>query len=609
MPNWAVIPMSEGIPAMQITDIKKGTRVSNDIRTDSFLELSGGVAQYLASDDAYGHALLHVMPADGHNYEALEKTTQFQSETLHNEVRCGKFEDALFFSEPFPLGEFMFEWLERRERVAIAEAIKRIIKLLHVLHKAHEKKIFHGHITPKTVLMQRTSDTFELRIMGLGVAQALPKEEQLNIDWFDYKFDLEGMTPKAVDIYGTAIVLMGLVSGERGIDNFEETGLLPSVFRNGILQQAMERALTLRIDTYVDVLTFTQDLEAALLEIDAKEGEVYVGDLVGYESAVKSLASISEEHHAISENSGVWSSLVSTLEQEERSSLLYSLTSLTSIKPVEKDDDDEEDITCISTIPQSVLGMRRIKSSHTSSDVVAFADEKTHVSKTEFPTADGDSPNEKTTPSSPISQTDENPQPRSSKDKLAEIQDLESQIETDDDEEDDAPTRVVQRPNYISIRIPSTEHDTESLQNIDDASSPERAAPAEISPIEAMKERVNKATVVEHIGDIKSDAHYDDDASEDAVDSESDASQTEKNHTAASSIQTSADDAARSKSQHGCRQPSASDKSLDEMTASARQLKAANDALRKNTVVLKKAVVGLLVVIILLLVAFALTKR
>ena len=72
---------------MQITEIKKGTRVSDDIRTDSFLELSGGVAQYLASDDTYGHALLHIMPAEGHDEEALKKTAQFQSETLHNEDR------------------------------------------------------------------------------------------------------------------------------------------------------------------------------------------------------------------------------------------------------------------------------------------------------------------------------------------------------------------------------------------------------------------------------------------------------------------------------------------------------------------------------------------
>ena len=62
---------------MQITEIKKGTRVSDDIRTDSFLELSGGVAQYLASDDTYGHALLHIMPAEGHcrsfRYDPLKR--------------------------------------------------------------------------------------------------------------------------------------------------------------------------------------------------------------------------------------------------------------------------------------------------------------------------------------------------------------------------------------------------------------------------------------------------------------------------------------------------------------------------------------------------------
>ena len=589
---------------MQITEIKKGTRVSDDIRTDSFLELSGGVAQYLASDDTYGHALLHIMPAEGHDEEALKKTAQFQSETLHNEVRCGKYDDTIFFSEPFPLGEFMFEWLERRERVAIAEAIKRIIKLLHVLQKAHENQIFHGHITPKTILMQRTSDAFELRIMGLGVAQALPKGEQLNIDWFDYTFDLEGMTPQAVDIYGTAIVLMGLVSGEQGIDNFEATGLLPPIFRGGILQQAMERALALRIDTYSEVLTFTQDLEASLLEIDAKEGEVYVGDLVGFESAIKSLASISEEHHAIHENSGIWSSLVNTLEQEERSSLLYSLTSLTSIKAIDKDatDDDEEDVTCISTIPQSVLGLRRIKSSHASGDVAALVDEKTHVSKTEIPQASDDSPREKTTPSTPAPQKPIDVDTRTSQDKLAEIQNLESQIKTDDGDEDDAPTRVVQRPNYISIRVSSSEHDTDSLKKAAESSAIDGEAAPQISPLEAMKDRIAKATVIEHAGIIKPDVFYDTgEDPEEAIDTPSDESQNSD---------AQASDTPEMPQPRRTEQPkprSTQPNALEEMTESARQLKAANDALRKKATLLKKAIVGILVfivVVLLILIAF-----
>ena len=589
---------------MQITEIKKGTRVSDDIRTDSFLELSGDVAQYLASDDTYGHALLHIMPAEGHDEEALKKTAQFQSETLHNEVRCGKYDDTIFFSEPFPLGEFMFEWLERRERVAIAEAIKRIIKLLHVLQKAHENQIFHGHITPKTILMQRTSDAFELRIMGLGVAQALPKGEQLNIDWFDYTFDLEGMTPQAVDIYGTAIVLMGLVSGEQGIDNFEATGLLPPIFRGGILQQAMERALALRIDTYSEVLTFTQDLEASLLEIDAKEGEVYVGDLVGFESAIKSLASISEEHHAIHENSGIWSSLVNTLEQEERSSLLYSLTSLTSIKAIDKDatDDDEEDVTCISTIPQSVLGLRRIKSSHASGDVAALVDEKTHVSKTEIPQASDDSPREKTTPSTPAPQKPIDVDTRTSQDKLAEIQNLESQIKTDDGDEDDAPTRVVQRPNYISIRVPSSEHDSDSLKKAAESSAIDGEAAPQISPLEAMKDRIAKATVIEHAGIIKPDVFYDTgEDPEEAIDTPSDKSQNGD---------AQASDTPEMPQPRRTEQPkprSTQPNALEEMTESARQLKAANDALRKKATLLKKAIVGILVfivVVLLILIAF-----
>lgn len=591
---------------MLITDIKKGTRISDAIRTDAFLELSGGVAQYLASDEVYGHALLHIMDASGHDLKALEKTAAFQSGALRNEVRCGAFEDKIFFSEPFPLGEFMFEWLERRERVGIAEAIKRMIKLLHVLQKAHDAGIFHGHITPKTILMQRTTDTFELRIMGLGVAQALPKDRRLNIDWFDYTFDLEGMTPQAVDIYGAAIALMGLVSGEQGIDSFEATGLLPQVFRGGMLRQAMERALALRIDTYADVLTFSQELEASLLELDAKEGEVYVGDLVGFESAIKSIASISEEHHAIRENSGVWSSIVSTLEQEERSSLLCSLTSLTSLKPAEKDDaeDDDDDVTRISAMSQAVLGFRRIKSSHNSGDETALPDEKTHVSKVDVPDASDSAVSEVSAAAAPeaaaADKQGESAQ-RFSQDKLAEIQNLESQIVSDSDgEEDDSPTRVVQRPNYISISVTSGEQNADSVN--------EAVEEAAVSPLEAMKNRIALAPVAEATHTINPDTLYDDPDDQDAAQApeaddetkapDGDSASAQRQNADAPKLTSCANDPKTRRS--GRRSSSLPD---SEIAKAESELKSANDALRKKAALLKRAVVALLLLIIVILVA------
>ena len=117
------------------------------------------------------------------------------------------------------------------------------------------------------------------------------------------------------------------------IDSFEATGLLPTPLRGGLLQQTMERALALRMDVYSSVLAFSLDLEAALLEIDDRQGEVYVGDLVGFEPAVRSLSGTISEEQRCAEPS-VWSSMFDTLEQEERSSILCSLTSLTAINAV-----------------------------------------------------------------------------------------------------------------------------------------------------------------------------------------------------------------------------------------------------------------------------------
>ena len=238
---------------MRLRELKRGTVISDALRVESPLDSHNGIATYLAEDSECGHVLLHLFPEfDENSLPKIENAVAFQRNVLHNVSRGGRYEEFLYFSEPFPLGEFLFEWLERRERVSVPEAIKRVLKILQILQQAHETGLYHGRITPKSILMERSSDAFALRLMGLGLSQSLTESMRLDIDWFDYTFDLEGMTPQAVDIYGIAIILMGLVSSESGIDSFEATGLLPPCLQGGILQQAMERALALGIDAYTD---------------------------------------------------------------------------------------------------------------------------------------------------------------------------------------------------------------------------------------------------------------------------------------------------------------------------------------------------------------------
>lgn len=481
---------------MRLRELKRGTVISDALRVESPLDSHNGIATYLAEDSECGHVLLHLFPEfDENSLPKIENAVAFQRNVLHNVSRGGRYEEFLYFSEPFPLGEFLFEWLERRERVSVPEAIKRVLKILQILQQAHETGLYHGRITPKSILMERSSDAFALRLMGLGLSQSLTESMRLDIDWFDYTFDLEGMTPQAVDIYGIAIILMGLVSSESGIDSFEATGLLPPCLQGGILQQAMERALALRIDAYTDALSFSLDLEAALLELDAKQGEVYVGDLVGYESAIKSISSISEDHRVISENSGVWSSLVDTLEQEERSSLLCSLTSLTCIKSGE--DEDDEDVTRVSSVPQAVLGLRRIRTTHVSSD------DSTQTAAT--PTPDDDAHSD--APSHEKTEISAHPMPAN---RMAELQSLEAELASDDADTDDSPTRVIQRPNYVSIRF--TEENASAPEGVSSSIAAVLEAtavpvPAE-TPIQAMQKRILAADVIQHECTLNPDVQY-----------------------------------------------------------------------------------------------------
>lgn len=498
---------------MRLRELKKGTEIDGSLTIDAPLDSHNGIATYLASNHECGHILLHIFPDfEDKSFEKLEKSAAFHRDVLGVEVQYGRFEEFLYFSEPFPLGEFLFEWLEKREHMELADAVKHVLDGLHTLQEAHERGICHGRITPKSVLMERTGDDFVLRLMGLGISPSLTESMRLDIDWSDYTFDLEGMTPQAVDIYGMGIILMGLVCGERGIDSFEATGLLPQVFRGGMLQQAMERALALRIDAYQDALAFRLDLEAALLEIDAKQGEVYVGDLVGFESAIKSIAGISHENQAITENSGVWNSLVATLEQEERSSLLCSLTSLTSVKAVEGGDEEDDDVTCVTTVPKAVLGLRRIKSGHTNMEsgdaenehthvvsraIVGVKSEESEILKEDEPETDprnhderAPSPNCETLPRLPSGQ------------KLAVIQSLEQDLQASGmgDEEDESPTRVIKRPNYFSISFEQHQPGvSSSIEAVLQASNDT------LSDLDKMKKRVTQAEIVQKIHELGHD--------------------------------------------------------------------------------------------------------
>ncbi|MBQ9396409.1 MAG: hypothetical protein IJU23_12975 [Proteobacteria bacterium] len=451
---------------MQLRELSSGTRICPETRLDSLFYSHNNVVSYLALDDVIGHSLAHLIPAECSSLAILEKVVQFYRDALHIETRCGQFEEFYYFSEPFPLGEFMFEWLERRERVSVTEALKRIVAFLKILTQAHEIGLYHGRITPQSILLERTDVSLSLRMMGLGTALALNTSDKFDIDWFDYTFDLEGMTPAAIDIYGVAIILMGLVSGEQGIDSFESTGLLPPPLRGGMIQQVMERALALRIDAYPTVLEFSLDLEAALLEADDRQGEVYVSDLVGFESAVRSIASISRDNNNYQE-SGEWNAIVDTLEQEERSSLLCSLTSLTAIKAVGFDDEDD-DVTCVTSIPQQVLGMQRIKTAHARSE-------------------DGETTGDYTRPLGTAGQVSDQTTPGT----FAPLP------ESDDyDDEDDAPTRIMKRPTYATISFgqEAAPGVHSSIEAVLEASSTEVI---EESPVVKMEKRIRGTQVAE----------------------------------------------------------------------------------------------------------------
>ncbi|MFA5625725.1 MAG: hypothetical protein WC966_11835 [Bradymonadales bacterium] len=427
---------------MNLRELKAGTLIDNEITLRSLLESHRGITRYLGTYRGNLHVLVHVLPNNTvEGLAALNQAVRVGNELQAANARCGVYEEFLYFSEIFPLGEYLFEWLERRERVTTTEALRRIISLLKVLVQAHELGVYHGRISPKTVLIERSGAAFGLRLMGLGVAQAMELGRRFDIDWYEYSFDLEGLAPHAVDIFGLAIVLMGMVSGESGIDSFEATGILPQALRGRVIKRSMERALALGEDTYESAFEFMQDLEAALLELDESQGELYVGDLVGFQSVIRNVVGKDAQVERNSDYSGLWNAIVNDLDKEERSSILYSLTSLNALKVSDSDDedeDDDDDETKITAAPSGMFGVRRIQS--TRSEEVSGVTQIMERPKVEA-----------------IKHTDSQQEARvkTTEERIAELKALEPPR----DEEEDSPTRVMRRPNYQSMSISSQDSD------------------------------------------------------------------------------------------------------------------------------------------------------
>ena len=172
---------------MRLRELKVGTEISEGIVVKKLLDSHGGISTYLASRGEGDHFLLFILPDFGEESLAqLNKSVKFAKDTTKKEVFCGIFEEFLYFCQPFPDGEFVYEWLERHERLSLLVALKMVVSLLRTLVLAHSQGIFHGRISPKTVLIESQNFGFGLHLMSLGVAQAMTPSLRENIDWFRY---------------------------------------------------------------------------------------------------------------------------------------------------------------------------------------------------------------------------------------------------------------------------------------------------------------------------------------------------------------------------------------------------------------------------------------
>jgi eukaryotic-like serine/threonine-protein kinase len=197
-------------------------------------------------------------------------------------------------------GQTLAEWVKERRgrgenRMTLAEAVELLEPAARALGVAHEQKVAHRDVKPDNLVLTDVSGKRTLKILDFGIAKVLAQSSEFTAaaaatqkaataftpsygapEQFNKK---RGATGPWTDVFGLALILVELVSGERALDGDDATQLYiaaadpaarPTLRYRGVstsdaVETVMQRALAVDPhDRYPDAGSFWGELRAAL---------------------------------------------------------------------------------------------------------------------------------------------------------------------------------------------------------------------------------------------------------------------------------------------------------------------------------------------------------
>ncbi|EAC2496532.1 protein kinase [Listeria monocytogenes] len=169
--------------------------------------------------------------------------------------------------------ETLEKFIEKNTSLTLIEKLKIFRDILLGIQHAHEKEIIHRDIAPNNILITRTEDRMQVKIIDFGISKikSLIYEEQTTVNhYFNYMYSSpEQIAKKYVssftDVYSLGRVLFFLISGKNPDQNSE-------VFLNQIKDLEVDDALQniIRKATEYDVISRYSSVESLLGILDSE---------------------------------------------------------------------------------------------------------------------------------------------------------------------------------------------------------------------------------------------------------------------------------------------------------------------------------------------------
>ena len=180
--------------------------------------------------------------------------------------------------------ETLEKFIEKNPNLTLTEKLKIFRDILFGIQHAHDKEIIHRDIAPNNILIAKSEDGLQVKIIDFGISKikSLIYEEQTTVNhYFNYIYSSpEQVAQRRVssfsDIYSLGRVLFFLISGKNPDQNPE---IFVSQIKNlevgDTLQNIIRKATEYEvISRYVSVESFLSILDNEIDKLESRDSEL-----------------------------------------------------------------------------------------------------------------------------------------------------------------------------------------------------------------------------------------------------------------------------------------------------------------------------------------------